>query len=80
MTKTQYSVDITTKGGYNVVADDAVVEGAGSAANIQIEQMQDIKFATATGFTVIPYHALDHAIVTVSIATVVDPVDPTCEP
>jgi hypothetical protein len=78
MFKNEYSVEITTSGGYTVTADDATLAGSGSAAMVCLENATDVKIPTATGSTIIPFHAVDHAIVTLTRTTVADPADPTC--
>lgn len=74
----EYSVEITTSGGYTTTADDAAVAGAGSAAMTCLENAQDVKIPTGTGSIIIPYSAVDHAVVTLTRTSVADPTDPTC--
>lgn len=78
MTKQQVKVVIETGTSFSVTADDAVLAGQGTAAYGALENGRDIVVATATEKTYVPYHAVDHAVVTFTTSTVDDPEDPTC--
>lgn len=75
----KYSVEITTGGGYTATADDAVTDGVGSSARSLLAAGADITIATATGEIFIPFHAVDHAVITLTRTDDPDPVDPTCQ-
>lgn len=77
MTKTQIKVVITTKAAFAATADDSVVAGQGSAAYTALQAHRDVYIVGATR-TFIPYDAIDHAVVTITQATVDDPADETC--
>lgn len=77
MTKTQIQVVITTAAGFTATASDATVAGQGSAAYTALQGHRDIYIAGET-ITFIPYEAIDHAVITITQATVEDPEDPTC--
>lgn len=74
MKKSQYKVVVTTKGGYTGTYDDSVTAGVGSAVNAALNAKQDIRTAT----DIIPFHAVDHAVITFTLAEVDKPEDPTC--
>lgn len=76
--KNSYSVEITTGAGYTVTADDAVTEGVGASAYAMITEGKDLHIQTATGGVLIPFHAVDHAVYTLTRSQVADPTDPTC--
>lgn len=76
--KNSYSVEITTSGGYTVTADDAVTAGVGSSAYAMLLEGKDLEIANATGGILIPYHAVDHAIYTLTRTNEPDVADPTC--
>lgn len=78
MTKQQVKVVISTGAGFSVTADDAVLAGQGTAAYGALENGRDVVVANATEKTYVPYHAIDHAVVTLTLSTVDDPEDPTC--
>lgn len=78
MTKQQVKVEITTAANFTVTADDAVVAGQGTAAYSALEAGRDQHIVNGANITFIPYHAVDHAIITLTQATVADPDDPTC--
>ena len=73
-TKVSYSVAIKTLGGTtkNVTGDAAA--SVFSALGAQ----QDLKIKETNGWTIIPFHAVDSAVVTISTESVDDPVDATC--
>lgn len=78
MTKQLVKVDVTTIGGFSKTADDAVLAGQGTAAYGAVENGRDVIVADATEKIIIPYHAIDHAVVTLTLSTVDDPKDDTC--
>ena len=78
MTKTQVSVVITTQGNYSVTADDATVAGQGTAAYTALENHRDVVVKGEEDIKVIPFDAIDHAVVTLTSATVDDPTDEMC--
>lgn len=78
MTKQQIKVVITTQGNFSVTADDAVRSGQGTAAYGALENRRDVVVDNGTERTFVPYGAIDHAVVTLTMTTVADPVDPTC--
>ena len=75
----KYSVEITTGSGYTVTADDAVVAGVGSSVRSMLAAGEDLTIATATGEIFIPFHSVDHAVVTLTRTNDPDPTDPTCQ-
>lgn len=78
MTKQLVKVDVTTIGGFTKTADDSVLAGQGTAAYGALENGRDIIVADATEKTIIPFSAVDHAVVTLTLTQAQDPVDPTC--
>ena len=78
MTKQLVKVDVTTIGGFTKTADDAVLAGQGTAAYGAIENGRNVIVADATEKTIIPFRAIDHAVVTLTLTQEQDPVDPTC--
>lgn len=78
MTKQQVKVVITTQAGFSATADDAVSAGQGTAAYGALENHRDVVIAAETEKTFVPYHAVDHAVITFTRSTVDDPEDPTC--
>lgn len=76
--KNEYSVVITTAAGYSVTADDSTAPGVGAGAWADLQSGSDIRIATATGSVFVPFHAVDHAVVTLNRVTVTPPTDPTC--
>ena len=71
-------VEITTGGGYSTTADDATIAGVGAVAWADLQSQKDLIIQTATGWEFVPFHAVDHAIVTMTRSEVEDPDDPTC--
>lgn len=78
MTKQQVKVEITTAAGFTVTADDAAAGGQGTAAYSALEAGRDQHIVDGSNITYVPYGAVDHAIITLTQATVPDPTDPTC--
>lgn len=78
MTQQNARVVITTAVGFNVTADDATVKGQGTAAYGAIQNRRDVTVNNNGEITFIPYHAIDHAVITLTTSTVADPVDDVC--
>lgn len=78
MFKQQVKVEITTSANFTATADDAVRSGQGTAAYGAIENHRDVIIDAGTTKTIIPYGAIDHAVVTLTMSEVADPEDPTC--
>lgn len=78
MTKQQVKVEITTSANFAITADDAVVSGQGTAAYSALEAHRDQHIVSGSNITFIPFHAIDHAVITLTQVTEADPVDPTC--
>ena len=80
--KNYVKVDVTTKAGFTATADDSVVEGQGTAAYGVIQsintEMRNVVISDGTNETIIPFHAIDHAIVTKTRTEVADPTDDIC--
>ena len=79
MTKQNVKVVVTTYQGFSVTADDAVNNGQGTAAYGAIETGTDITVRDGSDITFIPYKAVDHAVITLTMSTVPDPTDDTCQ-
>lgn len=75
---TKTKVVITTIGGFSATADDAVSAGQGTGAYNALEMKRDVKILAENEITFIPYHAVDHAIITITRSEEEDPVDDTC--
>lgn len=75
-------VDVTTKAGFTATADDAVAKGQGTAAYGVLQsintEMRNVVISDGTNETIIPFHAVDHAVVTKTRTSVADPADDTC--
>lgn len=73
-------VVITTFGGFTYTADDAVKKGQGTSVAIALENGRDIHSASAddSEITVIPFRAIDHAVITKQMTDVADPADDIC--
>lgn len=75
-------VDITTKSGFTATADDAVKKGQGTSAYGVIQsintEMRNVVISDGTNETIIPFHAIDHAVVTKTRSQVADPTDDIC--
>lgn len=79
MTQTQIEVVITTAGAYEATLSDDTVAGQGAAAYTSIKAGRDIYADGGDGSILfIPFKAIDHAVITITQATVEDPEDPTC--
>lgn len=69
---------ITTFGNYTVTADDATLPGQGTAAYGAVQTKTDVQLKDGNTIKYIPYAAIDHAEITLSMTTVADPQDDTC--
>ena len=78
MWKNSYKVDVTTSGGYTASFDDSANTGQGSAAYASVMSGQDIHGIVEDNEIVIPFHAVDHAVITFSRTEVDKPVDDMC--
>lgn len=78
MIKQQIRVKVTTKFGFSITADDAVVSGQGTAAYSALTACRDLYIADGTDRTIVPYHAIDYAEITPTQVTVTDPDDSAC--
>lgn len=74
----QIKVEITTGAGFTATADDSVTFGVGSSAWATLQAQCDVQIMGDGEITFIPFHAVDHAIVTITRTEVEDPEDPTC--
>lgn len=74
----QIKVVITTGAGYEATADDAVVAGVGSSTWATLVNQGDVQIPNGGEIIFIPFHAVDHAVVTITRTEVEDPEDPTC--
>lgn len=73
-TKVSYSVAIKTLGG----TSKTVTGDAGAAAYSALGTHADIVIREEGSVTIIPFHAVDSAVVTITTSTVDDPTDNTC--
>lgn len=73
-TKVSYSVALKTLGGTtkNVTGD------AAAAVYSALGQQNDLVIREEGTVTIIPFHAVDSAVVTITSASVDDPTDATC--
>lgn len=78
MQKQNVRVVVTTAANYSVTADDAVLNGQGTAAYGAIQEKTDITVREGGEIKYIPYQAIDHAEITLTLETVADPTDDTC--
>lgn len=78
MQKQNVKVVVSTAAGFSVTADDATSAGQGTAAYGAIQTKTDITVNDGTNITYVPYKAVDHAVVTLTLSTVADPADDTC--
>lgn len=76
--KPLYSVAVTTLGGNEFTIADTSSSNSGSAAVAAIEHKADIRTEESGTITIIPYHAIDNAVVTVSSSSADYPVDANC--
>lgn len=78
MTKPLISVSITLlSGGNAITAADTATSGVGSAVYAALLAGEDLHFNNGTEY-IIPYHAVAHATVTRTTATVEKPADALC--
>ena len=78
MTKYNKTLAITTIGGYTVSVSDATVAGVASSVYDAMFRKEDLHFNNGTNEVFIPFHAIDHVIITSATATADDPVDANC--
>lgn len=78
MFKNQYTVAVTTKGGYTATFDDSANDGVGASANAALHAGQDIEGMSGDDYVFIPAKAVDHAVITFSRTEVDKPEDTTC--
>lgn len=78
MQKQNVRVVVTTAANYSVTADDAVLNGQGTAAYGAIETKTDVIVRDGGDIKYIPYAAIDHAEITLTLSTEPDPQDDTC--
>lgn len=79
MQKQQVKVVVTTQAGFSVTADDSVNNGQGNAAYQALQHNRDVYVDDGTNHTYVPFGAVDHAVITLTMATVPDPTDDTCQ-
>lgn len=73
-----YKVEITTGAGFTATADDAVTPGQGGSAWTALQGRMDVIIQGESETTFIPFHAVDHAIVTLTREEVDAPDDAAC--
>lgn len=74
------SIVITTVGGNTVSVADTATEPKASNALAEFEAFKTMHIATgANETTLIPFHAVDHIVVTVSQSDSITKADPYCE-
>lgn len=76
--KPLYSVAIKTLGGNEFTIADTSSSNSGSAALASIEAKADIRTEASGTITIIPYHAIDSAVVTVTSSSTERPEDANC--
>lgn len=76
--KTSVQAVITTIGGFEYTADDATTPGVGTAAYGSLMAERTIIGNDSGTITIIPWHAVDHAVVTITRTSEEAPEDPTC--
>lgn len=76
--KTSVKAVITTIGGFEYTADDASTPGLGTAAYASLQAERTIVGNEDGTITIIPWHAVDHAVITVTRTSEEAPEDPTC--
>lgn len=79
MYKNQYTVVVKTIGGTSVTFADSTAEGSGAAALASLEKGADIDAYAGETRTIIPFHAVDNATITLARTTVEKPEDETCQ-
>lgn len=78
MFKNQYTVAVTTKGGYTATFSDSANDGVGAMANAALMNHQDIRGQVGDDDIFIPAKAVDHAVITFTRTEVDKPADTTC--
>lgn len=78
MQKQSVKAVVTSIGNYTITADDAVLNGQGTAAYGAIQTKTDVTLRDGDVIKYIPYHAIDHAEITITLSEVADPTDDTC--
>lgn len=73
-----YKVTVKTLGGNTIVFDDSTDTGAGAAAYGALDNGQDIKANVSAKLNIVPFNAVDSAVVEVTRSEVDDPTDETC--
>lgn len=76
--KNNVKVVITTGANFELTADDAVKAGQGTAAYAELQRQGDVWVDDGTKITFVPFHAIDHAVITLARTQVTDPVDDNC--
>lgn len=78
MQKQQVKAVITTVGNYVVTADDATLPMQGTGAYGAIQTKTDVTVRDGDLIKYVPYAAIDHAEITITLETADDPTDDTC--
>lgn len=78
MYSNSYKVTVKTLGGTSVVFNDASDTGAGAAAYAALDMQSDIKAYVSSKLNIIPFNAVDSAVVEVTRSEAEDPEDETC--
>lgn len=78
MQKQQVKAVITTVGNYVVTADDATLPMQGTGAYGAITTGKDVTVKDGDSIKYVPYAAIDHAEITLTMTTVAGPTDDTC--
>ena len=76
--KAQYKVEITTMCGETVTADDATVSGQGVAAYMALDRGMKVVVREDGKITIVPFHAVCKADVTITSTDVEKPEDTVC--
>lgn len=78
MFKNQYTVAVTTQGGYTATFSDSANDGVGASVNAALHAHQDIQGESGDDNVFIPFEAVDHAVITFTRTEVDKPADTTC--
>ena len=73
-----YKVTVKTLGGTTIVFDDAVDAGSGAAAYAALDGGYDIKAYVSGNLNIVPFHAVDSAVIEVTRSEQEEPADETC--
>lgn len=76
--KPYYSVAVTTIGGYSHTFADTATLKNGKSAWDALQRAVDIKIDDGTNTYFIPFHAVDHAVLTITSTQETKPVDVNC--